>query len=41
VHSGSGFVLGLIVWVGVTNYLQGGIPQVRKLLAAKFLNKTS
>jgi hypothetical protein len=41
VHSGAGFVLGLIAWVGVANYLQGGLPQVKKLLRAKFLNKTS
>jgi len=41
VHSGSGFVLGLIAWVVAANYLQGGLPQVKKLARAKFLNRTS
>jgi hypothetical protein len=40
VHSGSGFVLGLLAWVVAANYLQGGMPQVKQLLRAKFLNKT-
>lgn len=40
VSSGSGFVLGLLVWVVGVNYLRGGVPQVKKLLTAKFLNKT-
>lgn len=38
--SGAGFVLGLLVWTVAVNYVQGGVPQVRRLLAAKFLNKT-
>jgi hypothetical protein len=39
-HSGSGFVLGLVVWVVAKNYLDGGVPQVRRLLKAKFFNQT-
>jgi hypothetical protein len=33
-------VLGLMAWTVAVNYLAGGVPQVRRLLAAKFLNKT-
>lgn len=38
--AGAGLVLGVIVWAVVLNYIQGGTPQVRKLLRAKFLNQT-
>jgi hypothetical protein len=38
--SGAGFVLGALVWVAAVNFIQGGTPQVRKLLRAKFLNRT-
>lgn len=37
-HTGGGFVLGLIAWAVGLNYLQGGMPQVRRLARAKFLN---
>jgi hypothetical protein len=39
-HTGSGVVLGVIGWALALNFLQGGMPQVRKLLRAKFLNQT-
>ena len=38
--SGAGFVLGLVAWAVAINYMQGGLPQVKRLAAAKFLNKT-
>lgn len=41
VHTGSGAVLGVLVFVVFRNYLEGGMPQVRRWGAAKFLNKTS
>lgn len=40
VHTGSGFVLGVLAWAVAINYLRGGVPQVRQLLRAKFLNQT-
>jgi hypothetical protein len=39
-QTGGGFVLGVMGWVLFRNYLEGGVPQVKRLLAAKFLNKT-
>jgi hypothetical protein len=39
--TGGGFLLGLFGWALGLAYLRGGSPEVRKLLAAKFLNKTS
>lgn len=38
--SGAGFVLGVGVWLLVSNLIDGGPKQVRAFLAAKFLNKT-
>lgn len=38
---GAGFVLGLIGYALLANYLRGGTPQVRAWFAAKFLNRTS
>jgi hypothetical protein len=40
VQTGGGAVLGVMAWVVFRNYLEGGVPQVKRLLAAKFLNKT-
>jgi hypothetical protein len=40
VHTGSGFVLGLIGWAFAVNYLRGGMPQVKQFARAKFLNQT-
>lgn len=37
--TGSGFLLGVIAWALALNYLQGGLPQVRKFAAAKLFNK--
>jgi hypothetical protein len=37
--SGAGFLLGLGVWVVARNFIEGGMPQVRRLLKAKFLNQ--
>lgn len=37
---GAGFVLGLIAYAILANYLRGGVPAVRAWFAAKFLNKT-
>lgn len=39
VHTGSGMVLGVIGWVVFMNYMQGGMAQVRRWGAAKFLNR--
>lgn len=39
VGSGSGAVLGVLAWVVAVNYLRGGVPQVKQLLRAKFLNR--
>lgn len=39
-NTGGGFVLGLFLWVGVRAYLEGGPTGVKRLLRAKFLNKT-
>lgn len=38
-NAGSGFVLGLFLWVGVRAYLEGGPTGVKNLLRAKFFNK--
>jgi hypothetical protein len=38
--AGAGLVLGVLAWAVALNYIRGGTPQVRKLLRAKFLNKT-
>ncbi len=38
--SGGGFVLGVLAYAVVLNYLQGGPTQVRRWLAAKFVNRT-
>jgi hypothetical protein len=40
-NTGGGFLLGLFGWAVGLAYLRGGSDEVRKLLAAKFLNKTS
>lgn len=40
VGAGSGAVLGVLAWVVAVNYIKGGVPQVKQLLRAKFLNKT-
>lgn len=37
--TGGGFLLGLFGWALGLAYLRGGAPEVRRLLAAKFLNK--
>lgn len=39
ISDGAGFVLGLLVYALVLNFLQGGAPQARGWLAAKFINK--
>lgn len=39
-HTAGGFVLGLFGWVLFRNFLEGGMPQVKRWGAAKFLNKT-
>lgn len=39
-HTGGGMALGAIGWCLFTNYMRGGLPQVRRWGAAKFLNKT-
>lgn len=39
-HTGSGLVLGAVGWVLFMNFMQGGMPQVRRWGAAKFLNRT-
>jgi hypothetical protein len=38
--TGSGFLLGVFAWALGLAYLRGGGPEVRRLLAAKFFNKT-
>lgn len=38
--SGAGAVLGVLVWVVVSNFIEGGAPQVKRLLRAKFFNRT-
>jgi hypothetical protein len=40
VSSGSGFLLGVFAWALGLAYLRGGAPEVRRFMAAKFLNKT-
>jgi hypothetical protein len=40
-QTGSGFLLGVLVWAGALAYLRGGLPEVRRLAAAKFLNRTT
>lgn len=41
VDTGAGFLLGLLVWGWVVlPFVQGGPAQVKKVLYAKFLNKT-
>jgi hypothetical protein len=39
-QTGSGFLLGVFAWAVGLAYLRGGPAEVRKFLAAKFLNKT-
>jgi hypothetical protein len=39
-HTGGGFVLGVLGWALFVNYMHGGVPQVKQLLRAKFLNQT-
>jgi hypothetical protein len=39
VNDGAGFVLGLILYALVLNYVQGGPSQARGWIAAKFLNR--
>lgn len=40
VDDGAGVVLGLLFWCWVAlPYLRGGMPELRRVLAAKFLNK--
>jgi hypothetical protein len=39
-NAGGGFLLGLFAWALGLAYLRGGPTEVKKLLAAKFLNKT-
>lgn len=39
--TGSGFLLGVFAWALGLAYLRGGSPEVKKFLAAKFLNKTT
>lgn len=41
-RDGSGVVLGFLLWVWVVlPYLNGGTGQVKRVLAAKFINQTS
>jgi hypothetical protein len=40
VSTGSGFLLGVFAWAVGLAYLRGGAPEVRRFMAAKFLNKT-
>lgn len=40
-NDGAGFVLGLIGYAILVNYLRAGVPGVRAWTAAKFLNRTS
>jgi hypothetical protein len=41
VHDGTGFILALLVWGWVVMpFLDGGAAGVKKVLMAKFLNKT-
>jgi hypothetical protein len=37
--TGSGFLLGVFAWAVGLAYLRGGMPEVRKFAAAKFLNQ--
>jgi hypothetical protein len=37
--TGSGFLLGVVCWGFGLAYLRGGMPEVRRLAAAKFFNK--
>lgn len=39
VNDGAGFLLGLVLYALALNYLQGGTPQVKGWLGAKFVNK--
>jgi hypothetical protein len=39
VNDASGFLLGAVLWVLVLQYVQGGLPAVRRWLRAKFVNK--
>jgi hypothetical protein len=39
--AGAGIVLGVLVWAVARSYIEGGVPRVRKLLRAKFLNQTT
>lgn len=38
-NDGAGFLLGLLAYALMANYLRGGTPAVRAWLAAKFLNR--
>ena len=40
VSTGSGFLLGVFAWALGLAYLRGGAPEVKRFMAAKFLNKT-
>lgn len=40
VGTGSGFLLGVFAWALGLAYLRGGSSEVRRFMAAKFLNKT-
>jgi hypothetical protein len=39
--TGSGFLLGLFGWALGLAYLRGGAPEVKRFMAAKFLNQTT
>jgi hypothetical protein len=39
VGAGSGAVLTVLAWFVALNYIEGGIPQVKRLIRAKFFNK--
>jgi hypothetical protein len=39
VDDGAGFILGLVAYALLVNYLRGGVPAVRGWLAAKFINR--
>jgi len=38
VEDGASLVLGVLAWVLTVNYLRGGMPQVKRWIAAKFVN---
>jgi len=39
IDDGAGLLLGVFAWAVALQYFRGGMPQVQKFLAAKFLNK--